>query len=178
MQMSITALKNVKGWRLLNLFTMVAFCLTMGPAQPAMAQQLVIPMGTSIIVVTVVELSSENSQAGDAVYLAVPNDVVINGTTVISAGATVLAEVSMVQKSSMIGIPGKLSISIKSVQAVDGTTIILSGNKTVVGNDSTTKSIILTLFCLFGLLIHGGPATIPAGTHIQANVAATAQLNI
>jgi len=62
------------------------------------------------------------------------------------------------------------------VQAVDGTTVMLSGTKVVKGKDKMLTSIGLSLICciLFAGM-KGGDASIAAGAPITCTVAITTQ---
>jgi hypothetical protein len=136
--------------------------------------QVRVPAGTVVNVATNAVITPETVKMGDTVDLSVTSDVVVDGKVVIKAGAKASGEVIQSKNRNYVGIPAKIGIAVRSVQAVDGTTIILSGSKLVEGKDKMVTSIGLSLICciLFAAM-KGGDASIPAGTSIQATVAVT-----
>ena len=65
------------------------------------------------------------------------------------------------------------------MKAVDGTNVFFTSN--TVGDEGSNKvavSIVLTILCLFGFLIKGGKAELPAGTQVQGMVASNVEINI
>lgn len=133
-----------------------------------------VPAGTAVTVVTNTAITPETANMGDTVNLSVTSDVVVDGKVVIKAGAQASGEVISAKKRNYLGIPAEIGISIRSVQAVDGTTVMLSGSKVIKGQDKMMTSIGLSLICciLFAGM-KGGDVSIPAGTSITAIVAAT-----
>ena len=107
------------------------------------------------------------------------SDVKVDGKTVIPAGSIVQGQIVRAKKSGLLGSEGELEISVKSVKAVDGTNIYLSSNNiSDEGSNKVALSIVLTLCCLFGFLIKGGKAEIPAGTQVQGMVASNTEINV
>jgi len=135
-----------------------------------------IPAGTPVIVAVNTILTPEAVNIGDAVELSVTSDVVVDGKVVIKAGARASGEVTNAKKRNYIGIPSEIAISVRSVQAVDGTTVMLSGTKVAKGKDKMVTTIGLSLICciLFAGM-KGGDASIAAGTPITCTVAVTTQ---
>ncbi len=135
---------------------------------------VMVPAGTTVIVTTNAVIDPETVNMGDEVEFSVTSDVVVDGRVVIRAGARASGEVTVAKKRNYVGIPAKIGISVRSVQAVDGTTVMLSGSKVVEGQDKMVTSIGLSLICciLFAGM-KGGDASIPAGTSITATVAVT-----
>jgi len=121
----------------------------------------------------------EGLHAGDTVRLAVVSDVTVDGRVVIKAGAPVVADVVDAQGRNMIGIAAKIGIALRTVEAVDGTQILVSANKFAEGKDKMIMSIGLSLICciLFALM-KGGDASIPAGTEIIAATATATQVEV
>lgn len=110
----------------------------------------------------------------DTVNLSVTSDVVVDGKVVVKADAQTSGEVIFAKKRNYVGIPAEIGISIRSVQAVDKTTVILSGSKVIKGQNKMVTSIGLSLICyiLFAGM-KGIEVSIPAGTQITAMVAVT-----
>ena len=75
-----------------------------------------------------------------------------------------------------MGTEGELTVDIKSVR---GTMVYLSGNNlSDKGRNRLAISIVVTVLCLFGFLIKGEKAEIPAGIQIQGIVASNVEVNL
>lgn len=162
------------------LLALVAFMFTVVfPAQSIAQDKVRISAGTVVTLKTNTTLSPKSLNVGDVVELTVVNDVVVDGHTVIAAGAKARGEITNAKERGMIGIPAELALSVKTVEAVDGSTISLYGAKVVEGKDKMLMSIGLALICciLFALM-KGGEAQIPAGTQIQSEVAGTVEVEV
>lgn len=135
------------------------------------AQDLIIRGGTSIAFETVNPLSSRTAYTGGVVDLRVLSDVIVDGQVVISRGTIAQGAVVQSSKATVLGIGGDLTIVPVSVNAVDGTSIPLSGgSRSAVGSSKTALAIVCGCFTLLGLLIPGEQAYIPAGTILNATV--------
>jgi hypothetical protein len=88
-------------------------------------------------------------------------------------------EITASKDRNIIGIAAQIGFAVRSVQAVDETTVPVSGSKVVEGKDKMVASIGLTLVCciLFALM-KGGDASISAGTQIETTVAATTTVTV
>lgn len=138
-----------------------------------------VPVGTIVDLVFDQTLSANSASLGQSVMLRVSSPVVVNGKTVIAAGTMATGEVVNSSKAGAVGKEGQLGVSIKSVTGVDGTLIPLNGTKTVVGENHTTSSVVITLLCcILGLLQQGGKAEIPAGASVRASVAAPTNVTV
>lgn len=141
--------------------------------------QVQVSAGTPVNVATNAVITPETVNMGDTVDLSVTSDVVVDGKVVIKAGAKARGEVIQSKNRNYIGIPAKIGIAVRSVQAVDGTTIMLSGSKVVEGKDKMVTSIGLSLIlCILFAAMKGGDASIPAGTPILSTVAVTTSVAI
>ncbi|MGE3741481.1 MAG: hypothetical protein AB7I59_18470 [Geminicoccaceae bacterium] len=101
--------------------------------------------------------------------LTVAQNVVINGQTVIAAGAPVVAIVDTAETEGMVGQAGKITISFQTVTAVDGTNVGLMGNFRSVGEDELGGTVAVgVILCPLALLNKGGAATVPAGAQARA----------
>jgi hypothetical protein len=139
----------------------------------ATAATVDIPVGTVVTVVFSQEVDPATTAPGQTVMLSVADPVIINGATVIAAGAPVLGEVTVAEKSGAVGKPAKIGVILRHVTAVDGKNVPLAGQKQVEGkNEQATSLIVTILCCILGLLMKGGPATIPAGALVQATTVA------
>jgi hypothetical protein len=116
---------------------------------------------------------------GQTVMLSVVTPVVIEGVTVIQAGAPVLGEVTAAEKSGAVGKPAKIGVALRHVTAVDGSNIPLTGLKQMEGENKQSTALIVTILCcVLGLLMKGGIATIPAGSQLQATTMAPASITV
>lgn len=150
--------------------------LTMSFTMPG--EVVILRAGTSIPLELVSTLSS-NVKSGQMVDFRVLSDVKANGKIVISAGSIAQGQITRVKKRGLLGSEGELEIAIKSVKAVDGTTVYLSGNNLYdEGSNKLALSIVLTICCLFGFLIKGGKAEIPAGAQVQGTVTSNVEINL
>lgn len=143
-------------------------------------QAVVLPAGTQILLENVNNIQSSTITAGQIVDFRVVYDVKVNQKVLVKAGTIAKGQVIRVQKSGSIGKPGKIDIAIKSVTAVDGQEIYLTGgNINEEGDDKQTLSIVLGVFiCIFCLFIKGKDAVIAPGTQLNASVASETSVAI
>src|SRR4051812_23360563 len=66
-----------------------------------------VPPGTRVVLTTATALDPANVHVGDMVTFNVAQNVVVNGHTIIKAGATAQGEVTAAKKRNFIGIPAK-----------------------------------------------------------------------
>jgi len=124
---------------------------------------------------TLVALSLEKSvdsdmAEGTAVDLRVMRDVSVGDKVVIKSGTMATATITAVNSSGAIGKAGKVSLTLRSVQAVDGQQVFLRGSIDKEGENKVVMTVILGLICLPLFLINGCDATVPAGTELRAYV--------
>ena len=136
-----------------------------------------VPAGTAVQLRLNQTLSSKTAKVGSFVSLNVVNPVVINGETLIKAGAQAEGQVSNAKKASIIGAPGSIGITVTSVTAVDGTKIPLQGMSTNDGEDKMVMSVIIGLLCIFGFLQKGGEGTLDNNMIINARTLSAADVN-
>lgn len=151
--------------------------LTMSFITPG--EVVILKAGTTIPLELVSTLSGNKVQSGQMVDFRVLDDIKVNGKTVISVGSIAKGQITRAKKNGLMGNEGELTVEIKSVRAVDGTTVYLSGNNlSDEGSNRLAISIVLTICCLFGFLIKGGKAEIPAGAQIQGTVTSNVEVNL
>jgi len=134
----------------------------------APAQELTLPDGTELEVVTTEEISSKTATEGDPINFKVEDDVKVDGKVVIAKGTMVKGVVSNAQKSGRMGKGGKLSVRVESTTAVDGQKVRLRASKGKEGDDKTGTTVALVvLFGPLGFLKKGKDAKIKEGTKIK-----------
>jgi len=112
-------------------------------------------------------INAKTARTGKRVTFRLLNDINVNGKIVISAGTKAFGEVVDIGRPGLFGKPGTLSIDVKSIKAVDGSDIPLTGSIFGTGKSRLVLAIILTLW-VFGFLIPGGNASIQKGTIMES----------
>ena len=135
-----------------------------------------IPKDTLIKVKTLSTLNSKQSKVGDAVALAVAEDINIDGVLVFPQGASGSGKVVKVESAKNFGRDAKLEISFNSVQAVDATTVdTYLGDKAKEETKSLAKAagasvagmvILGPVGIIGGAFVNGKDANIPIGSQL------------
>ena len=148
-------------------------------SKSALAMTVTIPTGKPIEVKTFQEIHPATTQVGDRILLVVDRDLIIDNKTVIKAGASVVAEVADSKEKSYAGQAGKILVSFKTVETVDGQTIAISGSQRREGDDKMIESIGLGLVCcpLF-LLMKGEEGVITAGQVMTVYTVQSVEVNV
>ncbi len=168
---------QIRTWSIATLVAFV-FPTTLIPSL-ALATPITVPVGTLVTVVFNVEVNPATATVGQTVSLSALNPVVIDGITVVQAGAPALAEVTASEENGAVGKPAKIGVALRHVTAVDGTNIPLTGQKVIEGENKQATSLVVTILCcVLGLLMKGGPATIPSGSQVVATTVAAATVNV
>lgn len=160
--------RNSIWFRSIAIVMLLCTAVTLTISDLVWAQQLVVvPSGTPVAITFDKSVSSGTTSIGSNVSAVVSRDVVVNGKVVIRSGAPCNAVVEEVSPASLVGTPGRITIMVNSVTAVDGSTIPISGaTKSVKGESQLMLSLIITALCILGLLIKGEQAIIPPGTQV------------
>ena len=145
---------------------------------PAIADTVKITSGTPIKLLLFHTINGKTAHIGKRVTFRLMNDVKVSRSIVISAGTKAFGEVTNIDRPGFFGKPGSLSINVKSIQAVDGSEIQLSGALEATGKSNATLSIILTIFFLVGFFIPGGYASLHKGTMIKATTIGEINLDL
>ncbi|MDA9128439.1 hypothetical protein N9J65_06215 [Flavobacteriaceae bacterium] len=167
-----------------SLFKSIAVLLSMAilnmSAAPIPTEAVVLNAGTIIPLETLNVIKSDMATVGRTIDLRVTRDVKVNGKTVINAGSIAKGQVTRAQKAKGLGKAGYIELQIKSVTAVDGQEVYLSGgNINETGDDKAGLAIVLGLFvCILFLLMKGKEAEFPAGFSFDANVASTITIEV
>lgn len=154
--------------------------LNLTTAAPLNLETVVLNAGTIVPLETMNVISSENTNVGQTIDLRVTRDVKADGQTVIPAGSIAKGQIVRSDKAKGIGKAGFLEIQIKSITAVDGQEVYLSGgNINEEGEDKQTLAIVLGIFvCVLLLLIKGKNAEIQPGFSFNSNVATTMNIQV
>jgi len=135
-----------------------------------LAQKVVkLPASTVVVVKTQNALDGEKLKVGMTVVLIVAADVSVKGSVVIKANAAVVGMIEDAESAGMVGQGGKLTVSIQSTTAVDGTTVALTGSFYSKGDSKTGESVAVgVILCPLALLCKGDEGGIPAGAQTRA----------
>ncbi|HSJ68282.1 MAG TPA: hypothetical protein VK921_11425 [Anditalea sp.] len=139
-----------------------------------------IPSGTVIPLENANEINSATLVAGQTMDFFVRQDIKVDGTTVVKRGSLARGQVVRVQKAKGLGKEGFVEVEIRSVQAVDGSEILLTGARLFEeGDDRQTAAILLgVLVCILFLTMKGKDAVIPKGYAVDARVANDFQISV
>ena len=144
----------------------------------AIPATLIIPDGTPINLRLAESVSSAHAHVGDLLDFVVVRDVNVGGFTVIPAGTMARGSVTGVKGRRVLGIGGKVSLKLDSVELVNGDRVALRGSKEVKGGSRTklmaaamiaTALIFLPATPVF-LLTRGHTSTVVKSTEITAQV--------
>ena len=151
------------------LIALVATCV-FAPFTSAQ-KKVILKAGTPVILATVETVSSKTTVSGNTVDFKVVTDVIVDGNVVIPAGTIAKGQASNVSKASAIGKGGEITVGINNINALDGTLVPLSGaNISASGKNKVGLAIVCGICTLFGFLIPGSQAELPAGSQTQAVV--------
>jgi hypothetical protein len=144
------------------------------------AADVVLRAGSSITLETMHTLRSDQVQVGQTIDFRVRADVKVDGKTVVRAGSIAKGQVIRAQRARGIGREGFVEVQIRSVEAVDGQEIPLSGgNLYAEGDDKQTLSILLGVFvCILFLTMKGDNAEVPAGFQVNPTVASNMNIQV
>jgi len=130
------------------LFALGLFCafwsmsvMCFGYTATAIAAKLTLRSGTPVILSLEKSISTDTAIVGDPVDLIVIRDVKVDGKVVISTGTGARGEISAVEKEGIIGKPGRISITVKSVTGVDGTGVPIKNLDNILLNHYYNKKI-------------------------------------
>jgi hypothetical protein len=137
--------------------------------------ETVLNAGTMVALETISVIKSNSVLIGQIIDFRVPYDVKVDNKVVIAAGSMARGQVMSAQRAKGIGQAGFVEVQIRSVTAVDGQEILLTGgNLNQEGEDKQTLAIVLGVFvCVLFLTIKGKDAQVPPGYHVRSAVAMT-----
>ncbi|MDR1631944.1 MAG: hypothetical protein LBR97_03545 [Dysgonamonadaceae bacterium] len=148
-------------------------------AAPA-GSRVVIKAGTMVPLELVTAISSKSVAPGAPIDFRLINDIVVDRKIAIRAGSIARGQVQRVKKNGLFGKAGELEVIVRSINAVDGTNIMLTGGQlSEEGSNKLVLSVALTvLVCLLCFLIRGGNAEIPAGTQCTATIPSDVEIDV
>jgi hypothetical protein len=114
-------------------------------------------------------ISSATAHVGDAVELEVVEDVIVDGVTVLPAGAKVSGAIAAAEPKKRFGHGGKLAFSITSMTLADGEQIKVRCYQEASGSSNTSADAVLPLNS-------GKDVTIPKDVEFTALVDGEARL--
>lgn len=131
------------------------------------AADIVLPVGSGVLISIDQKLSSKKAKVGDAIKASVANDVRIDDVVVIAKGTPVTGRVAEADSASLGGSGGSLTMEFSSVNTVDGHAVPLKYTSQKEG--ARTKALSLKGFMTgYGLLSTGDNVEVEAGTTVEA----------
>jgi hypothetical protein len=143
-----------------------------------------IPEGTPIHLRLAESVSSARARVGDLLDFIVIRDVVVGGFTIIHAGNMARGSISEVKGRRFLGIGGKVSLRLDSVELINGDRVGLRGKKEVKGASRTklmiggmivTSLIFLPATPVF-LLTRGHTSTALKSTEVTGQIDGSASV--
>jgi hypothetical protein len=172
-----------------------ALCLALAaPGEAVLAQQPTrtaaarrccrVPAGTVVMVQLADPVSTKTHKTGDTFAIRLAEPVVVQGRIVLPTGTVGVGEVTDAAKPGLGGKGAKLVLSARSLTGPGGAELPLKGLQlSVNGKGHATAATALGLGGLgfaplgvAGIIMHGGDATLPAGTQATAKLATSATL--
>lgn len=138
----------------------------------AVPQTIRVPAGTVVELEFIDALSSKTSTTGQTFGLKLSQPVVIDGQSIIPAGAIGGGEVIDASRSGMGGRSGKLIVSGRFLE-VQGQRVRIRGLQSVLAGQDRSRTAVNTVivFGVLGTFIQGGDVEISAGTSARAQLA-------
>ena len=144
--------------------------VSLAPPGIRAARGLGLKAGTAVPLSLVGAISSQTHGQGDRVELAVADDVLVGGKIIIPRGAAALGEIVRHTAKGAYGKAGKLELRLLHV-TVGGRRIRLDGGNEHEGANAAVPAIASGIVTgIFGAIITGKTAVIPAGTRMTGYV--------
>jgi hypothetical protein len=155
-------------------------CLFLVAPTLAFAEELVIPRGTVVFAELEERVTSNQNKygVGDDVAAHVWKDVVVDGHVVIPAGTPMLMRISRLRSGGSGGRGGAIEIMAISVNAKDGTEIILDGGYDQEGNDRYGLTRGLSMILWPAGFLPGRRAVLDVGTVFDASIPAETRVRV
>jgi len=141
---------------------------------------VILKAGTNIRMETVKTLRSEALTVGTLIDFKVIQDVKVGESIVIPSGSIAKGQVVRVSPAKGLGKAGYVAVELKSVAAIDGTSVSLTGGDIYdEGENKETLSIVLGLvLCILFLTMKGENAEVPAGYEVLPSVSISAEIEV
>jgi hypothetical protein len=167
--------RNVVRWGsfLLMGLALTLTCAAQQKSGPASAG-LILKEDTEVPLKFAQDLSSKDASEGDSVSFILAEDLIVDGTVVVKAGAKAIGEVSNAKKAGMMGKGGELNIKLDHLTA-GNVRVKIRGSRGREGESKLGTAVVLTvLFGPVGLVKHGKNIDIKEGAAMKAFVAENA----
>jgi len=159
----------------------IALCLALLLPAATVAETTTLPFGTVVYGYLAEKVRSKKKETseGDLVRAYAWRDVIVDGRTVIKAGAPMMVKVAKLKKAKFAGIKGKLELEALEVETVDGNKVALSGGYDKSGKGRKALSISLAALVVWpAIFIKGKQAVLEEGTVFDAMVAQEREIDV
>lgn len=163
-----------------RLLVFILVACNLAPAQ-VLSATVTIPAGTKLMGELDQQVTSNprKFEVGDIVRGHVWRNVIVDGHTVIEAGAPLTLRISDLKKRRIAGRGGDVEIRAVSVTAADGTEIFLDGGYDKQASHRTALSASLSALVFWpAIFIRGKEAVLEAGTIFDASVPANTRIDL
>jgi hypothetical protein len=137
------------------------------------ADAVSVPSGTRVFIELEQRVTSKkkHNQPGSFVAARIWRDVVVDGHTVVNAGAPVMVQIGEIKGAKVAGVKGFVELKAKQVTAVDGSDVMLTGGYDRSGSSLIALSVTLAVVVFVPLIfIKGKQAKLEPGTIFDAMV--------
>ena len=117
----------------------IALCLAACPLWAQSPETLLLANGTPVSLQLDQTVSSAHARVGDPLSFIVVQDVTVQGFTVIPAGSKATGSLTRVHGRRVLGMGGKLVLSIDSVELANGDHVALRASKELKGISHTWR---------------------------------------
>ncbi len=145
----------------------------------AAASSRLVPADTGVVLETAQALSSATAKRGDGLALRLAEPLVVDGATVLPAGAACHGEVIHAERSRGGGKPGELLLAARYIE-YDGRRIPLRGFRlSGAGHEKMAAAIGVAIVAgPLAMFVRGGQIEIPVGARAQARLAEAVELSL
>jgi hypothetical protein len=173
--LSGACLRKISGYLV---FTVSLVSCVLAQEMSVIPAQLIIPDGTPVKLQLAQSVSSAHACVGDLLDFIVVRDVSVGGFTIIQAGTMARGSITEVKGRRLLGIGGKVSLKLDSVELSNGDRVGLHAKKEVKGGSRTklmvggmiiTSLIFLPATPAF-LLTPGHTSTVLKSTEVTARI--------
>jgi hypothetical protein len=150
-------------------------------AAAAHAATVTVPAGMKVFGELEQEVTSDLDEfsVGDTVRGRVWRNVVVDGSTVIEAGAPMTLRIAEIRKRKIAGRGGNVTIQAVAVTAVDGSEVFLEGGYDRQGSHRTGLTASLSALVFWpAIFIRGKEAVLEPGTVFDASVPANINIEV